>query len=141
MRWLLRTFSRLNLWVYRRTGGRLLSRWKGKKCVGILTYRGRRSGQWRSTPLLYLQDGQRLVLIASNLGMSQHPKWYRCLLEHPQCAFEIDRHSRAHCARPADAHERQFYWPRLVALYGGFDRYQARVTREIPVLVLEPTSG
>jgi F420H(2)-dependent quinone reductase len=138
LRFLLRHFSRFNLWVYRLSGGRLLGRWKGQPCIGILICRGRRTGALRATPLLYLRDGSRLVLIASNAGMSNHPLWYRNLMCHPDCEFEIRGVKQPVCARPASADEKQRYWPRLIALYAYFDWYQARTPRDIPLVVLEP---
>jgi F420H(2)-dependent quinone reductase len=137
-RFILHHFSRFNLWVYRRSGGRLLSRWKGRHCIGILTCRGRKTGALRTTPLLYLRDDPRLVLIASNAGMSSHPLWYRNLMSDPDCEFVIGPVKRPYRARPASAEEKQRYWPQLVAIYRYFTHYQARVARDIPLVVLEP---
>jgi F420H(2)-dependent quinone reductase len=135
---LLYHFSRFNLWVYRLSGGRLLSRWKGRHCIGILTCRGRKTGELRTTPLLYLRDGPRLVLIASNAGMSRDPLWYRNLMSDSDCEFEIGPVKHPCRARPASAEEKRRYWPQLVAIYAYFTRYQARVTRDIPLVILEP---
>jgi deazaflavin-dependent oxidoreductase (nitroreductase family) len=136
-RFILHHFSRFNLWVYRRSGGRLLSRWKGRPCIGILTCRGRITGALRATPLLYLRDGPRLVLIASNAGMSSDPVWYRNLMCHPDCEFEIGPVKYLVRARRASANEKRHYWPQLVAIYGYFTQYQARVRRDIPLVILE----
>jgi F420H(2)-dependent quinone reductase len=138
IRFVLHHFSRFNLWVYRRSGGRLLSRWKGQHCIGILTCRGRTTGAPRATPLLYLRDDSRLVLIASNGAMSSNPHWYRNLMCHPDCEFEIGRVKHFFRARPASADEKQRYWPRLIALYAYFTQYQARTPRILPLVILEP---
>ena len=140
-RFVLHYFSRFNSWVYRRSGGRLLSRWKGRHCIGILTCRGRTTGALRATPLLYLRDDPRLVLIASNAGMSSDPLWYRNLMHHPDCEFEIGPIKHLVRARPASADEKQHYWPQLVAIYGYFTQYQARTARDIPLVILEPRAA
>jgi deazaflavin-dependent oxidoreductase (nitroreductase family) len=132
--------ARLNTWLYRLSGGRVFGTWLRGAPIGLLSYRGRRTGEWRTTPLLYLEDGDRVIVVGSKGGMSQHPWWYRNLQARPDCEFEIGSSKRAMRARTASDEERATLWPRLVAMYRDFADYQARTTRDIPVVILEPRS-
>lgn len=138
---LLRALSKANVWVYRLSGGRIGGRWLRGAPVGLLVATGRRSGEARTTPLLYLEDGERVVVVASQGGMSTDPLWFRNLEAHPDCHFEIGSERRALRARRATAEERSALWPRLAAMYPDYDDYQARAPREIPVVILEPRGG
>jgi F420H(2)-dependent quinone reductase len=129
--------AKLNTWLYRASGGRIFGKWLRGAPVGLLTYRGRKTGRALTTPLLYLRDGDRLLIVASKGGMSQHPLWYRNLVDSPECEFEIGSERRAYLARTATAEERNGYWPRLIAMYPDYDDYQARTARSIPVVILE----
>jgi deazaflavin-dependent oxidoreductase (nitroreductase family) len=73
--------------------------------------------------------------------MSQHPLWYRNLEVHPEVEVELGAERRRMTARTADRDERARLWPRLVAMYANYDAYQARTTREIPVVILSPRTG
>jgi F420H(2)-dependent quinone reductase len=131
--------SRANVWLYRLTGGRLGARFFGAPVL-LLTTRGRRTGTPRTVPLLYLGDGDRLVVVASKGGMSHHPLWYRNLEVDPAVEVEVDGRRRRMVARRATPDEKRAYWPRLVAMYRDYDAYQARTTRDIPVVVLTPAA-
>jgi deazaflavin-dependent oxidoreductase (nitroreductase family) len=131
--------SRANTWLYRTSGGWLGGRFFGGAPVLLLTTVGRRSGQPRTAPLLYLQDGDNLVLVASKGGMSHHPLWYKNLESNPRVEVEIGTERRPMLARRATPTEKAALWPRLVAMYGDYDTYQARTDREIPVVILSPT--
>lgn len=135
---LIRWLSRANVWVYRQSGGRVGGRWLRGAPVCLVTVTGRRSGQPRTLPLLYLEDGERLILVASQGGMPTHPLWYRNLQAHPDCEVQIGREQRKMRARTASPEEKRAYWPRLTAMYRDYDDYQARTERDIPVVILEP---
>lgn len=130
--------SRLNIWVYRASGGRIGGRFRHGAPVLLLTTRGRRSGEPRVAPLLYLADGERVVIVASKGGMAKSPLWYGNLVAHPQCEVEIGASRRSMRARTAGPEEKAALWPRLVAMYRDYDDYQARTDRDIPVVILEP---
>jgi deazaflavin-dependent oxidoreductase (nitroreductase family) len=130
--------AKLNTWIYRSSGGKIFGTWLRGAPVGLLTYRGRKTGRMLTTPLLYLKDGDRVVVVGSKGGMSRHPLWYRNLVEHPDCQFEIGSDRRVYRARTATPAEKNAYWPRLVAMYPDYQDYQARTDRDIPVVVLEP---
>ena len=134
----IRLFSRVNKFFYRLSGGRLFGTWMRGGAIGILGHRGRRSGQMFSSPLVYLPDGERLIVIASKGGMPKHPLWYLNLRANPDCEFEIGSTKRAYRARTASPEEKKALWPRILAMNPDFDAYQARTTRDIPVVILDP---
>jgi deazaflavin-dependent oxidoreductase (nitroreductase family) len=137
---LVKVMSKANVWAYRATGGRVGGRFLRGAPVLLLTTRGRRSGQPRTAPLLYLADGDRVVIVASKGGMSEHPLWYRNLRADPECEVEIGRERRAVRARVATAEEKRELWPKLLAMYRDYADYQARTERDIPVVILERPS-
>ena len=109
----------------------------GKSPVLLLTTIGRKSGLPRTTPLMYLADGARIILVASNGGAEKHPLWWRNLLANPHAEVQIGREQVRMTARQATPEEHAQLWPRLVAMYGPYADYQKRTSREIPVVVLE----
>jgi F420H(2)-dependent quinone reductase len=130
--------AKLNTLLYRVSGGKIFGTWLRGAPIGLLTYRGRKSGRTMTTPLLYLRDGDKILIVASKGGMSHHPLWYVNLVAEPECEFEIGSDKRAYRARTASPDERKAYWTPLVAMYRDYADYQARTEREIPVVVLEP---
>ena len=104
----------------------------------LLTTIGRKSGQPRTTPLLYLKDGDNVLLAASKGGMPHHPLWYLNLQANPKVEVEIGSKKIPMVARQASAEEKGRLWPRLVALYPAYAAYQTRTDRDIPVLILTP---
>jgi deazaflavin-dependent oxidoreductase (nitroreductase family) len=141
---LLRLYSRAHVWVYRKTHGRLGNKWRIGAAfprgvpVLLLTTIGRKSGAPKTTPLLYLEDGERIIVVGSQGGMPKHPQWYLNLVEHPDVTVQIGSRVRKMRGRTADKEEHASLWPRLVALYGDFATYQGWTDRAIPVVILEP---
>lgn len=133
-----KVMSKVNTWIYRLTGGRVGGRFFGGAPVFLLTTIGRKSGEPRVAPLLYLDDGDRYVIVASKGGMSHHPLWYRNLVANPDVEVTIGTTTRRMTARTASPEEKEAYWPRLTAMYPDYASYQARTTRDIPVVVLSP---
>jgi len=130
--------SRLNTWVYRLSGGRLAGRFPGGAPVLLLTTIGRKSGQPKTAPLLYLQDGDDYVVVASKGGMSQHPLWFKNLEANPRVEVEVGSRKIEATARRATREEKAALWPKLVGMYSSYADYQARTTRDIPVVILTP---
>jgi deazaflavin-dependent oxidoreductase (nitroreductase family) len=125
--------------VFRATGGRLLGR-AGRMPVAVLTTTGHRSGRPRRTMLTVpVCDGDRVVLVASYGGHAHNPHWFQNLLVHPDVgltmAGEPERRMRA---RVADRKERAELWPRVVSAYPGYEGYQRKTDRLIPLVILEP---
>jgi F420H(2)-dependent quinone reductase len=130
--------------LYRLSGGRLGKHWRVGSAlrraapVGLLTTTGRRSGQPRTVPLIYLRDGADIVVVASQAGRPANPQWYGNLRADPAVQIEIGRQRSAWTARPANPEERARLWPKLVALYADYDAYQSWTEREIPVVICSP---
>jgi deazaflavin-dependent oxidoreductase (nitroreductase family) len=128
----------LNVVVYRLSGGRVGGRIQ-KARVLLLHHVGRKSGDERVTPLLYLPDGDDLVVVASKGGTDRHPAWFHNLMAGPETSVEVGRDRRPVRAREANDAERAQLWPRLVEVYSPYESYQRYAgERRIPVVVLEP---
>jgi deazaflavin-dependent oxidoreductase (nitroreductase family) len=134
----IKVWSRLNTWAYRISGGRIAGRFPGGAPVLLLTTVGRKSGQPQTAPLLYLTDGDDYVVVASKGGMSHHPLWFKNLEANPRVEIEVGNRKVAATARRATATEKASLWPRLVTMYPSYADYQARTTRDIPVVILTP---
>jgi deazaflavin-dependent oxidoreductase (nitroreductase family) len=135
---IIRVMTAVNVWLFQMTGGWLGGKFPGGAPICLVTTRGRKSGQDRTIALLYLQDGDRVVLVGSKGGMSHHPGWIFNLRAEPRCEVQIGTERRRMRARTANADERRSLWPRLVAMYADYAEYQKRTTREIPVVICEP---
>lgn len=107
----------------------------------LLTATGARSGKPRTTPMMYIPDGDRLLVIASNVGAPTHPDWYRNLLAHPQVTVEVGTEIFDATATVTEGVERQRLWSRIVELYPFFAEHQAKTTRQIPVIALSRREG
>ncbi|HYD46991.1 MAG TPA: nitroreductase family deazaflavin-dependent oxidoreductase [Terriglobales bacterium] len=133
-----KAMSAANTWIYRLTGGKIGGTFLRGAPVLLLTTIGRKSGQPRVAPLLYLEDGGNWIIVASKGGMSKHPLWFHNLEANPDAEIEIGRRKIPVRARRATAEEKKALWPRLVAMYRDYDSYQQRTSRDIPVLMLSP---
>ena len=129
--------SALHKSVYRATHGRV-----GRRLVNndmlLLTTTGRTTGATHTVPLLYLVDDDDLVVIASYGGREEHPEWYRNLVATPLVSAQILGKRVALDAMTMGPHERNTWWPKIVAAYTDFEVYQSRTNREIPVVRLIP---
>jgi deazaflavin-dependent oxidoreductase (nitroreductase family) len=130
--------SRAHVALYRASRGRLGGRISRGAPVLLLTTTGRKSGRERTTPLLYLEDAGRYVVIASVGGAPKHPAWYLNLLANPAATLEVGSRKLPVTASTASPEERTRLWPLAVQIYSGYDAYQAKTTREIPVVILAP---
>ncbi len=134
---LLRAAGKLNVPIYRVTRGRLMGK-VGRAPVLLLTSTGRRTGQPRTAPVLYLADGERVVVIGSNAGNAHAPAWSHNLKANPDAEIEIRAERRPVRARVTEGDERTELWRKMNAQYGGFEDYDHRTSREIAVFVLDP---
>jgi F420H(2)-dependent quinone reductase len=132
-----RAATKLHSFVYRATGGRVGGRIVGG-LVLLLTTTGRKSGKKRTVPLLYLEGGENLVLVASNGGAPVHPTWWLNLRANPEATVEVGREKLRVRAEEASPREKERLWPKLVEMYGGYETYRRRTYREIPVVLLKP---
>jgi deazaflavin-dependent oxidoreductase (nitroreductase family) len=135
---LIKILSALTTWTYRATGGKIGGKFLRGAPVMLVTTTGRKSGKPRTAPIIYLEDGDDLVIVASKGGMSHHPAWYRNLEANPDVEVEIGSERRKMRARRVSDEEKAALWPRLTQIYRDYDDYQARTDRNIPVVVLSP---
>jgi deazaflavin-dependent oxidoreductase (nitroreductase family) len=133
----LRLVGKLNAPVYRLSGGRIGGK-LGKAPILLLTTTGRKSGQPRTAPVLYLADGDRYVVINTNAGNAKTPAWSLNLRANPDGEVEIGRKRVAVRARLAEGEERADLWRRSMEQYEGWDYYESQLDREVGVFVLEP---
>jgi deazaflavin-dependent oxidoreductase (nitroreductase family) len=125
--------------IYRATGGRVGHRAPGFPPFLLVDHVGAKSGIERTAPLLYMEDGEDLVIVASKGGFPKHPAWYHNLMAHPDTTVQVGSRKLAVHARTANADERERLWPMAVRTYHGYADYQKRSKgREIPLVVLEP---
>lgn len=143
----IKQMARANVAVYRATGGRIGGTWRMGAAlrrpvkICLLEHRGRKTGMLRTTPLVFLRDGDRLVVVASQGGRAEDPQWYRNVVADPDVTVQVgSRRTRMH-ARTATPGERTELWPRLCDLYADYASYQTWTDREIPVVICEPPSG
>jgi deazaflavin-dependent oxidoreductase (nitroreductase family) len=126
--------------LYRATGGRLghtLPGVPGKML--LLDHKGAKSGVERTSPLLYIRDGEDLVIVASKGGFPKNPAWYHNLMANPDTTVQVGSHRMRVHARTASPQERERLWPLCVKAYHGYEDYAARSKgREIPLVILEP---
>ena len=133
----LRMVGKLNVPVYRLSRGRIGGK-VGKGPVLLLTTTGRKSGQPRTAPVLYLADGERFVVINTNAGNTKVPAWSLNLRADPEAEVEVRGKRTKVRARLAEGEERADLWRRHMQQYEGWDYYESKLDREIGVFVLEP---
>ena len=135
---IIKWMSRANAFVYKKTDGKLGGKFLKGAAVALLTTTGRKTGEPRVSPLLYLRDGDRVILVASQAGAAKNPMWYLNLKANPKVSIQIKDEVLELTARDATEAERAEYWPKLVEMYSGFDDYQSWTDRVIPVVICDP---
>jgi deazaflavin-dependent oxidoreductase (nitroreductase family) len=130
--------SRLNTFMYRRSGGEGLAGTFQNIPVALLTTTGRKTGQPRVSPLYFLPDGDRVIVAASKLGAEKNPMWYLNLKANPKVSVQIKRKVLDLTARDASEEERAKYWPQLVKMYPSYEDYQSWTDRTIPIVICDP---
>jgi deazaflavin-dependent oxidoreductase (nitroreductase family) len=135
VRWLLALITRLHRFVYLKSGGRIGHRLGGQSMLLLHTI-GRKSGQRRITPLLYVPDGDRFLLVASNAGDDRRPAWWLNLRHAGRAEIQVGRERIAVAAHEAGPAERPVLWQRACAQYPNYALYEQRTRRPIPVVVL-----
>lgn len=121
---------------YLRTDGAEGHDWQGTTVL-ILTTTGRRSGEPRSTPLIYGKRGEDHVVVASKGGAEEHPAWYLNLSEAPEVTIQVRGDRFKARARTATAEEKPELWTMMAERWPAYDEYQLKTNRDIPVVVLE----
>ncbi|MEM8609883.1 MAG: nitroreductase family deazaflavin-dependent oxidoreductase [Myxococcota bacterium] len=133
--------SKVNVAVYQWTGGLLGSTWRVGAAfpkgvpVLLLTTIGRKSGHPRIAPLLFIEDGNEVVIVASQGGLPSDPLWYKNIKANPNVEVQIKRRKMKMVARDANEEERARLWPKLVAHYNDFASYETWTERVIPIVI------
>ena len=133
-------FTSAHVPAYRITRGRLPSL-LGRSRTVLVDHVGRRSGAKRTTPLLYLADGDDVVIVASAGGAPRHPAWFHNLSAMETTEIQIGGERRRVSVRSATPEERRRLWPKLVEIWSDYEAYQRRTEREIPLVILAPAAG
>ncbi|HLJ32271.1 MAG TPA: nitroreductase family deazaflavin-dependent oxidoreductase [Ktedonobacteraceae bacterium] len=103
----------------------------------LLTTTGAKSGQPHTAPMMYVRDGNRLLVIASNAGAPKHPGWYHNLVAHPGVTVEVGNETYKATAIVTEGAERERLWNSIIAQYPFFTEHQAKIARQIPIVALE----
>jgi len=136
-----RRSTKLHVALYRRSGGRLgnhVPGWPGARIL-LLDHTGAKSGAKRTSPVMYHEDGEALVVAASKAGQPTNPAWFHNLEANPETTVQIGSKVRQVRARVAGEEERELLWPEFVAFYPGYEFFQRNAKgRKIPIVILEP---
>jgi deazaflavin-dependent oxidoreductase (nitroreductase family) len=124
---------------YEATGGKEGGTLEGKPVI-ILTTKGRKSEKLRKNPLMRVEHEGTYAVVASKGGAPTHPVWYLNLREHPHVMLQDGEHVHDLLAREAHDGEKERWWLRATEVWPDYDTYQARTDREIPLILLEPSS-
>ncbi len=135
----LKEMNRRNIEEFRANRGKVGGRFEGAPML-LLTTTGAKSGKSYTTPLMYLPDGDRIVVFASKGGAPSHPDWYRNLVANPKVTVEVGADTREMTATSATGPERDELYTRQAEAYPQFAEYQQKTTRQIPVVILERES-
>jgi deazaflavin-dependent oxidoreductase (nitroreductase family) len=123
--------------IYRATNGRI-GNLPGVPPLLLIDHVGAKSGRKRTTPLVYMPDGENMLIVASKGGYDKNPGWFHNLLAHPDTQVQIKSKRIPVHARVADAAESERLWPKAGEYNPDWERYRHRTTREIPLVLLEP---
>jgi len=125
-------------WVYRTTRGRIGHHVPGVPPMCLIDHVGAKSGKKRTSPLLYVKDGDDVLIVASKGGYVKSPAWFYNLKANPDTTVQIGSEIRKVHAHVATDGERKRLWPMAVKVYPSYEQYQERTERKIPVVILTP---
>lgn len=136
-----RRSTKLHVAVYRRTRGRMggnLPGWPQPR-IALVDHMGAKTGIKRTSPLLYHEHGDAIVVAGTKAGQPTHPAWFHNLMANPDTTIQIDSEVREVRARLVTDEERDRLWKKMVAIYPGYDFYERNVKgRKIPMVILGP---
>ncbi|MBL4680842.1 MAG: nitroreductase family deazaflavin-dependent oxidoreductase [Pseudomonadales bacterium] len=133
-KWLLKLFTRINVFVYRLSGGRLLNEFSGMP-ICLVEMTGAKSGKKRTIPLMYVPHDSGIVLVASQGGAPKNPVWYNNLVANPEVRITEGGVTKDLTAREVNDTEKAILWPTCVKFYPPYQDYQKRTSRNIPVFL------
>jgi F420H(2)-dependent quinone reductase len=137
VKWIFRQFIRLQVYIYRRSGGKRMGRIRGMPVL-LLTTVGRKTGKQRVTPVMYMRDENSYVIVAANAGARRNPSWFANLQANPQTTIEVDDITTTVMAHKASKEEKGQLWPRFVEQAPFLEGYRKKTTRDIPIIILQP---
>jgi len=137
---LLRGGLATQVWIYRRSKGRLAGSVRGTPVL-LLTTTGRKSGASRTRPVGYLPDGERFVVCGSNLGSDHAPAWALNLGSHPEATVEVGARTVSVMATEVTGGAYEDAWARYIAAYPGFACYRTKTRRHLPIFILQPRTA
>jgi deazaflavin-dependent oxidoreductase (nitroreductase family) len=129
-------FNRSVIDEFRANKGKVSGPFEGAPMV-LLTTTGAKSGRRHTTPLVYLRDGDRIVVFGSKAGAPTHPAWYHNLVAHPMVTVELPGEQFEARAVVTTGEERRRLFTQQKLVMPGFADYERKTTREIPVIALE----
>jgi F420H(2)-dependent quinone reductase len=135
---MIKWMSKAQTFIFKKTNGKFGNKFLRGTEVGILTTTGRKTGEPRDSPLLFLQEGNRIILVASQGGRANNPMWYFNLKANPAVKFQTKVSVYSLNARDATDAERDEYWPKLDAMYPDLVNYRTYTDREIPIVICDP---
>ena len=124
---------RFNVWVYKKSGGKLLKNFPGGYPICIVTLTGKKSGKTIRIPLIHVPMRDSKILVGSQAGLDSNPGWVYSLRANPGVTIQAPGEKGTFRARQVSDDEKRELWPHLLTLYPDFDEYQARTDRNIPV--------
>lgn len=137
----MKLYTRLNVLVYKLTGGRLMNTAMGGHPICLVRMTGAKSGRKREIPLIHVPDSADKLLVGSQAGLDRDPVWVRSVVANPELEITADGKTDTYRARKLDPAEKRAVWPHLCSVYAAFDEYQARTDRDIPVFRCTRGSG
>jgi deazaflavin-dependent oxidoreductase (nitroreductase family) len=136
MKLLIKIFTTLHVFIYRLTGGFLVSKMAGQSML-LLSTTGRRSGKTKTIAISYFRDNNKYILVASNWGSDHHPGWYHNLIRQPVAEIQVKGQKLHVRARIAPATEYDRLWKDIAKQNPMYTRYQHQTSRKIPLVILE----
>lgn len=130
--------TKLNVWVFKKSKGRLMKTFFGGAPICVVSMIGAKSGKPREVALIHVPWGDKKILVASKGGMSRHPVWYYNIKANPKVDIMVGGEQKTYMAEQVSPEQKAEVWPRLLEVYPDFDEYQARTDRDIPVFVCSP---
>lgn len=138
VKFFMKHYTRFNVWVYKKSNGKLMKNFPGGYPICIVGMTGKKSGKRREVALIHLPGGKNKYLVASQGGLNKHPTWYFNVKANPIIDIMFQGNKQQYQARQLSSDEKRDAWPTLLALYPDFDEYQARTDRDIPVFICTP---
>jgi deazaflavin-dependent oxidoreductase (nitroreductase family) len=139
IRWLLALITRVHRFIYTKSRGRIGGKILWMRMLLLFTV-GRKTSREYRTPLLYIEDAGRYIVVASNAGDARDPSWWLNMQARPEAVIQVDHQQVAVRWRQADEAEAAELWPKLTDSYAFFPQYREKAGRDIPIVILERAS-